>query len=101
MKIKLFVLSSLCSLSSLSFAQTTDEMEHITIIGERVIHGSATVIEPDELQMFEHTDVHKALANVPGVNFRPEEGYGLRPNISIRGTSIDNNGFYINNGKKI
>ena len=92
MKIKLFILSSLCSLSSLSFAQTTDDMEHITIIGERVIHGSATVIEPDELQMFEHTDVHKALANVPGVNFRPEEGYGLRPNISIRGTYDDRSG---------
>ncbi len=92
MKIKLLVLSSLCSLSSLSFSQDSNDIENITIIGERVIHGSATTIEPDELQMFEHIDVHKALANVPGINFRPEEGYGLRPNISIRGTYDDRSG---------
>ena len=92
MKIKLFILSSLCSLSSLSFSQNADEMEHITIIGERAVHGSASIIEPDELLIFEHIDVHKALANVPGVNFRPEEGYGLRPNISIRGTYDDRSG---------
>tara|TARA_B100000029_G_scaffold483670_1_gene535081 strand:+ start:685 stop:2883 length:2199 start_codon:yes stop_codon:yes gene_type:complete len=89
---KLLIPYSLCLLSSLSFAQNTDEMEHITIIGERVVHGSASIIEPDELQIFEHIDVHRALANVPGINFRPEEGYGLRPNISIRGTYDDRSG---------
>ena len=92
MRSKLLILYALCSLSSLSFAQNTDEMEHITIIGERVVHGSASIIEPDELQIFEHIDVHRALANVPGINFRPEEGYGLRPNISIRGTYDDRSG---------
>ena len=92
MRIKLLIPYSLCLLSSLSFAQNTDEMEHITIIGERVVHGSASIIEPDELQIFEHIDVHRALANVPGINFRPEEGYGLRPNISIRGTYDDRSG---------
>ena len=35
------------------------------------------------------TDIHKILSAVPGVYFRTEDGYGLRPNISIRGTSID------------
>ncbi len=92
MRMKLLIPYSLCLLSSLSFAQNTDEMEHITIIGERVVHGSASIIEPDELQIFEHIDVHRALANVPGINFRPEEGYGLRPNISIRGTYDDRSG---------
>ena len=35
------------------------------------------------------TDIHKILSAVPGVFFRTEDGYGLRPNISIRGTAIE------------
>ena len=35
------------------------------------------------------TDIQKILTAVPGVYMRTEEGYGLRPNISIRGTAIE------------
>ena len=41
------------------------------------------------LQKTIDTDIHKILSAVPGVFFRTEDGYGLRPNISIRGTSLD------------
>tara|TARA_B100001250_G_scaffold392909_1_gene395155 strand:- start:36000 stop:38174 length:2175 start_codon:yes stop_codon:yes gene_type:complete len=92
MKIKSFIFSLLLLVGSSAFSQEASDMENITIIGDRVIHGSATTIEPEELQLFEHIDVHKALSNVPGINFRPEEGYGLRPNISIRGTYDDRSG---------
>ena len=54
--------------------------------------GTATVITSEELEVYEYTDIHKILASVPGVNFRPEEGYGLRPNVSIRGTYADRSG---------
>ena len=50
------------------------------------------MITSEELEVFEYTDIHKILSNVPGVNFRPEEGFGLRPNISIRGTYADRSG---------
>ena len=77
------------------FASDVD-MEVIEIIGSKEdatkIAGSASVITEEELETYEYTDIHKILSNVPGVNFRPEEGYGLRPNISIRGTYADRSG---------
>ena len=67
-------------------------IDNITIIGDKNVPGSATVVSAEELENFETLDVHKALATVPGINVRPEEGYGLRPNISIRGTYPDRSG---------
>ena len=72
------------------------EIEVVEIIGSQEealeIAGAATVINSDDLEVYEYTDIHKILSNVPGVNFRPEEGYGLRPNLSIRGTYADRSG---------
>ena len=78
-----------------SFAEEVS-IEVVEIIGSpedaKAIAGSASVITEEELEVYEYTDIHKILSNVPGVNFRPEEGYGLRPNISIRGTYADRSG---------
>ena len=78
-----------------SFAEEVT-IEMVEIIGSqedaKEIAGSASVITEEELEVYEYTDIHKILSNVPGVNFRPEEGYGLRPNISIRGTYADRSG---------
>jgi len=72
------------------------EIEVIEIIGSQEealeIAGSASVITTEDLKIYEYTDIHKILSTVPGINFRPEEGYGLRPNISIRGTYADRSG---------
>ncbi len=47
------------------------------------------MIEEKELEKFEYNDIHRVLFQVPGVYFREEDGYGLRPNIGIRGASSD------------
>ena len=83
--------------TQVGFAQeNTEQFETITIVGSeeaaRNVAGTATVITSEELEVYEYTDIHKILASVPGVNFRPEEGYGLRPNVSIRGTYADRSG---------
>ncbi len=56
--------------------------------------GSGSVIDQQDLEKFEYTDIHRILSQVPGVYTRDEEGYGLRPNISIRGTYGDRS--YVN-----
>ena len=51
--------------------------------------GSAWVITQEDLQRQRYDDVHRVLAAVPGVYVRGEDGFGLRPNIGIRGASSD------------
>lgn len=55
------------------------------------IGGSATYLDLSDLENFGYTDINRVLRQVPGVNVREEEGFGLRPNISIRGSYDDRN----------
>lgn len=47
--------------------------------------GSVWYIGPREMQQFAYTDVSRLLRSVPGVNVQEEDGFGLRPNIGLRG----------------
>ncbi len=51
--------------------------------------GSAQVITSEQLERFEFADVQQILRQVPGVSLQLEDGYGLRPNIGIRGTATE------------
>ncbi|MBM4376742.1 MAG: TonB-dependent receptor [Deltaproteobacteria bacterium] len=56
--------------------------------GKRIT-GSAHKVSKEELERFEDDDIHRTLMRVPGVYVRGEDGYGLRPNIGLRGASSD------------
>ena len=83
-------------ISPLAFAQegdTEEVIESVTIIGSaedlKKLAGSGQIISNADLLKAMDTDIQKILTAVPGVYMRTEEGYGLRPNISIRGTAIE------------
>ena len=50
-----------------------------------LIAGSADIIDQQTLEASRVFTTAEALRKVPGVNVRDEEGFGLRPNIGIRG----------------
>ncbi|WP_239990759.1 TonB-dependent receptor family protein [Marixanthomonas ophiurae] len=41
----------------------------------------------EDLKKFSYTNINRVLQIVPGINIYEEDGFGLRPNISLRGTS--------------
>ena len=89
--------SALLLLPVIAFAQDTANnskaLDTVTIIGKRAdvadIPGSAHIVDSEELAEFAQSDVLRVLRSVPGVYVQEEEGFGLRPNIGIRGSGLD------------
>src|SRR5690606_32293699 len=55
------------------------------------IPGSAHFLGPQDLEgrKLAFDNVHEVLRRIPGVNVQEEDGYGLRPNIGLRGTGVE------------
>lgn len=73
--------------------ESNKKIEVISIFGQRnkleTTTGSAFVINEELLEQYEFDDIHRVLQSVPGVYIREEDGYGLRPNIGLRGATTE------------
>lgn len=82
-------------LGQVSLAQELN-VEEVTILGSqeaaRKIPGSAHFIGEEQLRQFAYSDVQRIVREVPGVSLQIEDGYGLRPNIGIRGVATERSG---------
>ncbi|GHF29731.1 TonB-dependent receptor [Kordiimonas sediminis] len=76
-----------------AYIEFSSDIERIQVVGERSdrssIPGSATRLNEEDLQEFKYQDITRILRRVPGVNLQQEDGYGLRPNIGLRGTGVE------------
>jgi len=96
----LFFLTFTCTVSVVfGQTQTLDSIQQLdeviiranTILGNKFVAqnrtGASYYLSTEDLAKFGSTDINRVLQSVPGVNFYEEDGFGLRPNISLRGTS--------------
>ncbi len=87
-----------CFTTSAIYAQqeVTDSIkqgkfDEITIVGSKSksIPGSCKYLDIKQFSRLNQTNINNVLRLIPGVNIRDEEGFGLRPNIGLRGTSLN------------
>ncbi|NUO52116.1 MAG: TonB-dependent receptor, partial [Polyangiaceae bacterium] len=71
--------------------EEAEEEKEVSIAGTKVREttGSAHIIRQKQLDRMEYSDPHQVLLAVPGVYVRGEDGFGLRPNIGMRGALSD------------
>lgn len=53
------------------------------------IPGAVTYLALRDIQKFNYSDANRLLRTIPGVNIQEEDGFGLRPNIGLRGAGVE------------
>lgn len=72
--------------------KAAQKLSGITILGDiedqKKIPGSTHQISKESLEQHHSTDLQRVIWEAPGVYYQDEDGYGLRPNIGMRGTGV-------------
>jgi Fe(3+) dicitrate transport protein len=79
--------------NSANLSAEIKSIEQITIFGSKQgvasLPGSGAYIDKETLDTYAVTDIQRILSSTAGVYFVEEDGYGLRPNIGMRGSSAN------------
>lgn len=69
------------------------QLEEVTIVGSaeaaRSLPGTGNIVDNEQVRIEFANDINQLLKTVPGLYIREEDGYGLRPNIGIRGATSE------------
>lgn len=70
---------------------TLHAVSEVTIVGNKAhsLPGSGQYLSSKMLQKLNQPNINQVLRNIPGISIRDEEGFGLRPNIGMRGTAVN------------
>ncbi len=75
---------------------TYPQMDTFQVIGSKEavfdMPGSGIYFGPKELERFKFNNINNILLQAPGVTVREEDGFGIFPNISIRGVDTNRSG---------
>ncbi len=79
---------------SVNLEETIAQLKEVTVIsggasGMRNIPGAVHYLSPKVIEAHNYVDPNRLLRLVPGVNIQEEDGFGLRPNIGLRGTGVE------------
>ena len=89
------VLASLFMVSPIGVALDIKppSIDEVLIIGSKEdqakLAGSGILLGPELIEKQSYTDLNQVISMAPGVYVREEDGYGLRPNIGIRGATAE------------
>ncbi len=82
-------LTTISALLVVRAAFADDDVGEEIVIVDKAPPGAHAELGKEQLERDEHDDLHKVLRGVAGVYLRDEDGYGLRPNIGMRGAAAD------------
>ncbi|WP_412068426.1 TonB-dependent receptor domain-containing protein [Rubrivirga sp. IMCC43871] len=63
--------------------------ETLTGRGTLDLPGSGHYVDARAMRLVGNGDIHRVLREVPGVTIQEEDGYGLRPNVGLRGSGAE------------
>lgn len=93
-QVKLTIAEKDVTLNDIYLTESVSQLKEFVVMtngtsGAKNIPGAVAYLSLRDIQKFNYTDANRLLRTVPGVNIQEEDGFGLRPNIGLRGAGVE------------